>query len=178
MRTVRSRKSQSPWPSLAAGGSHKAAPSSISGARTPPQKPQSSVRTQSTAHHPLQQGRAPRKNAALCRLQPPSGAAAVQRGEKRIQGGSRGNSQSPWPSLAAGGSHKAAPSSISGARTPPQKPRSSERTQSTAKPLCPNASAPHKTAPQNQQSRARTQLITIKPTPPRQTASVFRGGVA
>ena len=62
-------------------------------------------------------GRAPRKNAPPCRLHPHSGAAAVQRGEKRIQGGSRGNSQSPYPSLAAGGSHKAAAAANSGART-------------------------------------------------------------
>ena len=92
-------------------------------ARTPPRNPQSNKRTQSNTLIPCPCGRAPRQNALLRRLQPPSGAAAVQRGEKRIQGGSRGNSQSPYPSLAAGGSHAAAASSNSGARTPLHPPQ-------------------------------------------------------
>ena len=83
-------------------------------------------------------GRAPRKNAALRRLHPPRGAAAVQRGEKRIQGGSRGNSQSPYPSLAAGGCHKAAAAAQSGARTLPRNPQSNGRTQSTTYTPCNN----------------------------------------
>ena len=94
-------------------------------------------------------GRALRQNASLRRLQPLSGAAAVQRGEKRIQGGSRGNSQSPYPSLAAGGCHAAANAAISGARTPPQKPQSSARTQSNTLTPCPCGRALRKNAPRS-----------------------------
>ena len=106
---------------------------------------------------PLQQGRSPRKNAALRRLQPHSGAAAFQgvigeskegprrsraarlvcgcfaaarnTGRVSAQCGAE-KSQSPYPSLAAGGCHKAAPTSTSGARTLPLKPQSNARTQS------------------------------------------------
>ena len=73
---------------------------------------------QHTHHLPLRQSAAPERIAPPPPT--PSGAAAVQRGEQRIQGGSRGNSQSPYPSLAAGGCHAAALSSTSGARTLPQ----------------------------------------------------------
>ena len=98
---------------------------------------------------PCPNARAPRKNAPLRRLQPLSGAAAVQRGEQRIQGGSRGNSQSPYPSLAAGGCHKAAAAAISGARMQQQKPHGNARTQSnTPNPLPQRQSAaPERSAP-------------------------------
>ena len=86
-------------------------------------------------------GRALRKNAAPCRLHPLSGAAAVQRGEKRIQGGSRGNSQSPYPSLAAGGSHAAAAAAKSGARTPPQNTQGNAKTQRNKPNICNNGGA-------------------------------------
>ena len=91
-------------------------------------------------------GRAPRQNASSRRLHPLSGAAAVQRGEKRIQGGSRGNSQSPYPSLAAGGCHKAAAAANSGARTPLQTPQCRKRTQSNAHIPCDCGGAPRKNA--------------------------------
>ena len=137
--------SQSPYPSLAAGGSHMAAAAAISGARMPPHKPQGNGRTQSSIHH-CPCGRAPRKNAPPCRLHPLSGAAAVQRGEKRIQGGSRGNSQSPYPSLAAGGCHMAAAAAKISARMLPRNQQGNGRTQSS-KHHCPCGRAPRKNAP-------------------------------
>ena len=103
---------------------------------------------QNTKQHPkpCNSGRAPRKNAPPCRLHPPSGAAAVQRGEKRIQGGSRGNSQSPYPSLAAGGCHAAAAAAKIGARTR----RESRKTTAERK-------APHPLICNKAERRARTQ---------------------
>ena len=47
---------------------------------------------------------------------PPQRSGGGTKGYPRIQGGSRGNSQSPYPSLAAGGSHAAAAAAKSGAR--------------------------------------------------------------
>ena len=104
------------WPSRALPGQERRRTSKAS--RT--SAPQLQNAKQHTHLIPLQQGRALHQNALPCRLQPPSGAAAVQRGEKRIQGGSRGNSQSPYPSLAAGGCHAAAAAAKSGARKTPQ----------------------------------------------------------
>ena len=98
-------------------------------------QPYSNTRTQTTTPTLCPNGRAPRQNAPLRRLQPPSGAAAVQRGEQRIQGGSRGKSQSPWPSLAAGGCHAAAAAANSGARTRRETRKATAERKSTHKSL-------------------------------------------
>ena len=67
----------------------------------------------------------------------PQRSGGVSRGNRRIQGGPRGKSQSPWPSLAAGGCHMPALTGNSGARKLPQHQQSSGIMQSTARPLAP-----------------------------------------
>ena len=81
-----------------------AAPTSTSGARTPPQNQQFSARTQNTTPDICPNGRAPHQNAPLRRLQPLSGAAAFQGviGEsKEDLGGNRNPPNPPWPPEAA-----------------------------------------------------------------------------
>ena len=120
------------------------------------------TRTQSNKPTPLQQGRAPRQNASFRRLQPLSGAAAVQRGEKRIQGGSRGTSQSPYPSLAAGGCHMAANAAKGGARTRRESPQRNENAEQQTYPFA------------TRQSAAPERIVPPPPTPQR-SGGVSRG---
>ena len=118
-------------------------------------------------------GSAPRKNAPPCRLQPHSGAAAVQRGEKRIQGGSRGNSQSPYPSLAAGGCHAAAIAAKGGARTRHTARNATEerRAAQNSLPLRQSAAQERAAKPANQQKNAKQRKT---PLPLRQSAALAR----
>ena len=92
-----------------------------------------------------------RQSASLDRAAPPpptpQRSGGVSRGNRRIHGGPWGKSQSPWPSLAAGGCHKAAAAAKSGARTPPRWPQRNKRTQSCTPTLCHCVRAPRKNAP-------------------------------
>ena len=61
------------------------------------------------------------------------------KGSRRIHGGPRGKSQSPWPSLAAGGCHAAAPTSNSGARMRRESRTATLERRATRKPSAPAA---------------------------------------
>ena len=77
---------------------------SQSGARTLPRRLQGNVRTQSNMPIPCPCGRAPRKNAALCRLQPPAERRrykGVSRESKEGVGETRNPPIPPWPPEAA-----------------------------------------------------------------------------
>ena len=95
-------------------------------------------------------GGALRFGAPLRRLHP-HGGAAVQRGTRESKKGPRrsrcarkrtvrsGKSQSPYPSLAAGGCHMVAAAAISGARTLPRSRKAAKECRATPTPSAPAA---------------------------------------